>query len=145
MRFLALRSSSRDPGVRLLRIGVAALLFVHGVFRVVAGGVAPFGEFLTGQGIPLGFWVAALLTAVEIVGAPLLAAGMFVRALVLWFAVELLAGIAMVHAREGWFVVGGGRNGVEYSVALLLALLAVVVSDWWWGKQDAPADDKLGA
>ena len=37
MRVLALRSSSRDPGVRLLRIGVAALLFVHGVFRVVQG------------------------------------------------------------------------------------------------------------
>lgn len=137
MRVLALRSSSRDPGVRLLRIGVAALLFVHGVFRIVAGGVAPFGEFLTGQGVPLGFWVAALLTAVEVVGAPLLAAGVFLRPLALWFAVELVAGIAMVHAREGWFVVGGGRNGVEYSVALLLALLAIVVSEQWWEKRDA--------
>lgn len=135
MALLALRSSSRDPGMRLLRIGVAALLFVHGVFRMVKGGVAPFGEYLAGQGIPLGFWVAALLTAVEIVGAPLLAAGMFIRALALWFAVELIAGIVMVHAREGWFVVGGGRNGVEYSVALLLALFAVVVSEWWWEKQ----------
>ena len=137
MALLALRSSSRDPAVRLLRIGVAALLFVHGVFRVVKGGVAPFGEFLTGQGMPLGFWVAALLSAVEIVGAPLLAAGMFVRALVLWFAVELIAGIVLVHAREGWFVVGGGRNGVEYSVALLLALVTVVISEWWWEKRAA--------
>ena len=144
MSLLALRSSSRDPGVLLLRIGVAALLFVHGVFRVVKGGVVPFGEFLSGREIPLGFWVAALLTAVEIVGAPLLAAGMFVRVLVLWFAVELIAGIVLVHAREGWFVVGGGRNGVEYSVALLLALCAVVVSEWWWEKQAAAERPREG-
>ena len=41
-------------------------------------------------------------------------------------------GIVMVHAPNGWFVVGGGRNGAEYSVLLIVALLCV-------GAQHAPA------
>ncbi|NOT35288.1 MAG: hypothetical protein HOP12_14180 [Candidatus Eisenbacteria bacterium] len=30
-----------------------------------------------------------------------------------------------VHAKAGWFVVGAGRNGAEYSVLLIVALLCV--------------------
>ncbi len=33
-----------------------------------------------------------------------------------------------MHAKEGWFVVGVGRNGSEYSVLLIAALLAVIIS-----------------
>jgi putative oxidoreductase len=32
-------------------------------------------------------------------------------------------GILLVHRHDGWFVVGGGRNGVEYSVLLIAVLL----------------------
>lgn len=126
---------TRDPGIRILRAGVAALLFVHGVYRLVAGGVVGFGGFLDSVGIPFGFQVAALLTFVEIAAAPLLAFGIATRPIVLWFAAELLTGIALVHGREGWFVVGGGRNGVEFSVLLLIALFAIFWSDVWWSRQ----------
>ncbi len=34
-------------------------------------------------------------------------------------------GIVLVHAPAGWFVVGHGRNGMEYSVLLIAALLCV--------------------
>jgi putative oxidoreductase len=135
MRGMQIKALSRDPGILLLRFGVAALLFVHGVFRVVAGGVVPFGGFLDAKGIPWGTGVAALLTLIEIVGAPLLAIGLFTRPLIVWFALQLIAGIVLVHAREGWFVVGGGRNGVEYSVALILALIAIGLSERWWSRQ----------
>jgi putative oxidoreductase len=130
-----LKSFTRDPGIVLLRVGVAILLFIHGVFRVVDGGITPFGGFLDAKGIPLGVSVAWLLTVIELVGTPLLAFGLFTRPLVIWFAVELIAGIVLVHAREGWFVVGGGRNGVEYSVALVIALTAVGLSERWWNRQ----------
>jgi putative oxidoreductase len=40
--------------------------------------------------------------------------------------VILLAGIVTVHFKEGWFVVGGGRNGVEFSFVLIIVLLAIV-------------------
>lgn len=130
-----LKSFTRDPGIVLLRVGVAILLFIHGVYRVVDGGVAGFGGFLEAKGFAFGVAVAWILTVVELIGAPLLAFGLFTRALVIWFAIELAAGIVLVHAREGWFVVGGGRNGVEYSVLLLIALIAVALSDRWWSRQ----------
>jgi putative oxidoreductase len=120
---------ARDPGIRLLRWGVAGLLFVHGVYRVTTGGVTGFGEFLAGQGLPAGDIVAWVLTLIEIVGTPLLGAGIAVVPLCLWFSAELLAGILLVHRHAGWFVVGGGRNGVEYSLCLILALTACVLSD----------------
>lgn len=126
---MQLHAVSRDPGIRFLRISVAGLLFIHGVGRLLAGGVAPFGEFLNLVGIPLGLAVAWLLTIVEIVGCPLLAAGFFVRPLLLWLGIELIAGIALVHAREGWWVVGLGRNGVEYSVLLILAMIAIWIAE----------------
>jgi putative oxidoreductase len=44
-----------------------------------------------------------------------------------WFALELFAGIVLVHARDGWFVVGGGRNGMEYSVLLIVGLIATAL------------------
>ena len=107
-----------------LRVVVATLLLIHGAFRAATGGVAPFGEFLDGNHVPAGLAVAWGITAVEIVGGVALALGRWVRPLALWFAGQLVAGIVLVHGPEGWFVVGGGRNGMEYSVALIAMLLA---------------------
>jgi putative oxidoreductase len=38
----------------------------------------------------------------------------------------LIAGIIMIHGREGWFVVGGGRNGMEFNFLLIFALLTLI-------------------
>jgi len=35
-------------------------------------------------------------------------------------------GIVLVHFKEGWFVVGGGRNGWEYNFLLIFVLLAIL-------------------
>jgi hypothetical protein len=48
---------------------------------------------------------------------------------------QLLTGIALVHGREGWFVVSGGRNGVEFSVMPLIVLFAIFCRDVWWSKR----------
>ena len=93
------------------------------------GGVGGFGEFLSGQGFPAGELLAWGLTLFEIVGAPLLAVGVGVVPLALLFSAELVAGIVLVHRHAGWFVVGGGRNGVEYSLCLILALVACALSE----------------
>jgi putative oxidoreductase len=129
----------RLEAIDVVRILTAALLLVHGIARVSSGGVAPFGEFLAGQGFPAGRGIAWILTAVEIVGALLLIAGRFVPILCAWFIAELFAGIVMVHWKEGWFVVGGGRNGIEYSVLLIACLAAAAWDSLRRGRSPARA------
>jgi putative oxidoreductase len=109
----------------ILRITLAGLIAAHGWFRLLNGGVEPFGSWLQGQGIPFGFWVAAAITTVEILGSALLAFRRLVRPLCGLFAALYAMGILMLHAGEGWFVVGAGRNGAEYSVLLIVALFCV--------------------
>jgi len=117
--------SRHKMGWLILRITLACLIAAHGWFRFLNGGVEPFGVWLNGQGIPVGFWVAAAITAAEILGSALLAFGRMVRPLCGLFAALYAMGILMLHAGEGWFVVGAGRNGAEYSVLLIVALLCV--------------------
>lgn len=113
--------------ITTLRVTLGLLLTIHGVYRVFAGGVVPFGGFLGSEHIPFGVAVAWLITIVEVVGGPALILGVLVRPLCAWFALQLFAGIILVHARDGWFVVGGGRNGMEYSVLLIVALIATAL------------------
>jgi putative oxidoreductase len=37
-----------------------------------------------------------------------------------------VAGIAMIHYNEGWFVVGGGRNGMEFNFLLIASILTIM-------------------
>lgn len=115
--------SARIAG-HVLRAAPAAMMVIHGTYRVYDRGVGGFGEFLASQGVPLGVAVAWLLTIVEIAGGLTLIAGRFIAPLCIWFACEHVVGILTVHLQDGWFVVGGGRNGAEYSVLLLTCFLA---------------------
>lgn len=108
-----------------LRVLLAGLIAAHGWARLLAGGVAPFGKFLDAQGFPGGFYFAALVTAIEIFGSIALALGRAVAPLCALFAFIYIMGIVLVHAKAGWFVVGLGRNGAEYSVLLIACLIAV--------------------
>ena len=110
---------------KALRIILAATMIVHGAARTYAGGVEPFGLFLESQGIPASFYVAAGVTVFEIVGGFVLLAGFFIPPLSFAFALQLLCGIVLVHWKAGWFVVGLGRNGMEYSVLLILCFLLI--------------------
>jgi putative oxidoreductase len=111
----------------IVRVAVAVLLGIHGTYRALSGGASPFGEYLSSQGFPLGVALAWAITVFEMVGSILLGLGRHVRFVVPGFLLILVSGIAMVHARNGWFVVGGGRNGVEFSVLLIVCLVAVLV------------------
>jgi putative oxidoreductase len=115
----------RLSNLALLRWAVSLLLFIHGAARWWAGGVSPFGDFLTAQGFPFGLAIAVGVTGLELVGGALMAANRAVAWLAPAFALQLLIGIGLVHAPAGWFVVGLGRNGVEYSVLLVVCLLLI--------------------
>jgi putative oxidoreductase len=115
-------------GATLLRVAVASVFVIHGLARAVHAGVTPFGGYLSSSGFPAGPAIAWTLTIVEIVGGVALALGLLVRPLCAWFAAQIATGIAMVHGPVGWFVVGLGRNGAEYSVLILACLAAVALT-----------------
>ncbi|MCQ4167407.1 DoxX family protein [Tahibacter harae] len=109
----------------LLRLLLAGLIAAHGWARWYYGGITPFGTWLDGLGFPFGLGIATAVTVIEILGTPLYALGRLVPQLSLIYAAIYVMGIVLVHAPAGWFVVGLGRNGMEYSVLLIAALLAV--------------------
>jgi putative oxidoreductase len=116
-------------GLTVLRVAVACVFVVHGIARIVNGTVGGFGQFLGASGFPLGVAIAWTLTLVEVAGGVALALGFCVRPLAVWYAAEILTGIALVHWSEGWFVVGAGRGGMEYSVLIVACLAAVFLAD----------------
>ena len=113
----------------LLRVGTAAIMIVHGLARMRLGIVDDFGVVLGQWGFPAGPAVAWFITITEIVGGAALAAGYLVRPLAAWFIFQLAMGIYLIHGRIGWFVVGAGRNGMEFSVLLILCFVVLAVSN----------------
>lgn len=127
-RFLPSRYTE-NPGILVVRCVVALTMLIHGTYRTAVGSVAGFGGFFESLGLPFGVALAWILTVAEIVGALLLLARVAVVPIALWFAVELATGIVLVHWANGWFVVGGGTGGMEYSVLLIACFVALVLAD----------------
>ena len=114
-----------EGGLAFLRLATALILLVHPVSRLVNHSVPLFGEWLGTQGFTQGTAVAYAVTITELLcGGALLVRRGVVPACAGYIAI-LAMGIKMVHGPEGWFVVGGGRNGMEYSVLLIACLLGV--------------------
>lgn len=109
----------------ILRLTLAGLILAHGWHRFLDDGVVGFGGWLNSQGFVVGPAIAWTVTVLEMTAPVLLAIGRFVFPLSLMFSAIYAMGIALVHAKEGWFVVGPGRNGVEFSVLLIVTLLCV--------------------
>lgn len=117
----------RISSMLLIRVAVAAMFIIHGIARIVHDGVTPFGVFLDSRGFPVGLAWAWAVTLIEISGGALLALGRYSAPLAAYFIVQTALGIWLVHWTSGWFVVGLGRNGMEYSVLLIVCLTAVLI------------------
>lgn len=108
---------------------LAVLIGAHCFSRMYLGNVHEFGGWLSSQGVPFGVGAAWAVTIVEAIGTICVASGRFIRFAVPAHIAILVAGIVMVHGREGWFVVGGGRNGVEFSVLLIMGFVTIFLVD----------------
>lgn len=112
----------------VLRFTMAWVFLSHGITRVVTDRVAPFGRAFDAWGWPYGPYWAWGVTLWELVGGTLMLLGFKAWLVAPVFVVEMAFGIWLVHARHGWFVVGHGANGMEYSVTLIAALLALALT-----------------
>jgi len=114
----------------VLRITLAAVFFMHGIPSIFTGAVNNFGNlYLNEVGFaPIGLPLAWMIKLSHVACAVLLILNRYIRVAALITIPILVAGIIMIHAAEGWFVVGAGRNGVEFNVLLIgvLVYLAII-------------------
>lgn len=114
----------------VLRITLAAVFFMHGIPSIFTGAVNNFGNlYLNEAGFaPIGVPLAWMIKLSHVACAVLLILNRYIRVAALITIPILVAGIIMIHAAEGWFVVGAGRNGVEFNILLIgvLVYLAII-------------------
>ena len=115
--------------LQLLRISTALLFLAHAIVRIVNGTIPQFADFLTAKGFMMGFPLVWAITFFEIAGGMAMILGYFTKWFAFGFILMLLAGIAIIHAGFGWFVGEHGTGGMEYSVALIFALLTIAAAD----------------
>ena len=115
-------------GTLLLRIAVAIILLTHSVFGMFNNGINDFGNLYLNQigFAPFGVFLAWSIKLSHVVAAILLILNKYLKLAGFVTIFVLLMGIVLVHFKEGWFVVGGGRNGVEYNFLLIVVLLAIM-------------------
>lgn len=111
------------------RVMTAIFFMAHAIVRIINDTIPQFGSFLTSLGFPFGEGVVWLITGSEIIAGCLLIANLFVRIAASVLFVIVATGIGLIHAKLGWFVGEHGTGGSEYSVALMLILLLVMVVD----------------
>ena len=112
----------------LLRFAVAVIFAVHSVFTILDGSVNDFGKlYLNTVGFaPFGVVIAWAVKLTHLFSVPLLILNKFLKPVCIANMFILIMGIFMIHLKEGWFVVGGGRNGVEFNFLLIFALLTIM-------------------
>ncbi len=115
----------------ILRIALAIILLTHSLPGMFDGGVHAFGNLYLNQvGFsPVGVPLAWAIKISHVVCAILLLLNKYIKLAAIVTISVLVMGILLVHLKEGWFVVGGGRNGVEYNFLLICVLVFLMFPD----------------
>ena len=120
------RGVNPELGLAILRVVLGVIFIAHGAPSLF-GGMDGTAAFLASLGIPLpvvGAWAVRLL---EFVGGICLIGGFLVTPVALLLTVEMMAGIVLVHAARGFYVVGAQANGgIEFNLLLVASLLMLV-------------------
>ncbi len=112
----------------LLRFSAALILLIHAIPGMFNNGINDFGNLYLNQigFAPFGLYIAWAIKISHVIAAVLLLINKFVKLASIVTIFVLIMGIIMVHLQEGWFVVGGGRNGVEFNFLLICVLLTIM-------------------
>ncbi len=114
--------SPRTAGTDLLRLAICAILFTHGAYRLATGEYVGLGHLLHEDGFPDGVLLPILVCLAETAGTLLVALRLAVWPLIAVLSTIYITGIVLYHGPSGFFVVGPGENGWEYSALILVCL-----------------------
>jgi putative oxidoreductase len=136
MRFFIIFNSNNNTNIKpltmngtlLLRLAVALILLTHSIFGIFNNGINDFGNLYLNQigFAPFGVVIAWSIKLSHVVAAVLLILNKYIKLAGFVTIFVLIMGIILVHFQEGWFVVGGGRNGAEYNFLLIIVLVAIM-------------------
>lgn len=114
-----------ELGLTILRVVLGVIWIAHGVPKLT-GGIEGTEALFAQLGVPaplLAAWFVALL---ESLGGLLLLIGWLVTPVALLLSVEMLVGIIILHAPNGFYVIGSGHDGIEFSLLLIASMLALI-------------------
>jgi len=120
------RGVNPDLGLAILRVVVGVIFIAHGAPKIF-GGMEGSAGFFGSLGIPLPIVAAWMISLLEFLGGIALIAGFLVTPIALLLTTHMLIGILLVHAANGFYVVGPeAQGGVEFNLLLGASLLMLV-------------------
>ena len=105
----------------LLRFALMVIMIMHGIPSFIDMSVIDFGRFMEGWFGFLGIPMAILVKLIHVVSIPALLFNKYLKPLAVLNIIIFLMGIILLHWKQGWYVVGGGSEGVEYNFLLIFA------------------------
>lgn len=98
---------------------------MHSVISIFSGDVNDFGQiYLNGLGFnPVGIYIAWVVKLTHLLSVPLIWIDRWIKPVAVSNILIFIFGIYYVHWQNGWFVVGGGTNGIEFNVLLIFCFL----------------------
>jgi putative oxidoreductase len=120
------RGLNPELGLAILRVVLGVIFIAHGAPNMF-GGMEALQGFFAQLGIPLPAVTAWLIVLLEVFGGLMLIVGFLVAPIAALLAVHMVAGIIVVHARNGFYVIGHGQGGVEFNLILVVSLLMLIL------------------
>ncbi len=111
----------------LIKSVIVVILLSHSLVGMFDGGIQAFGELYLNQvGFsPIGVPLAWAIKLSHIAAAILILLNRYSKPAIIVTIFILISGIFIIHFKEGWFVVSGGRNGMEYNFLLIIVLVSI--------------------
>lgn len=115
-----------------IRSALSVILLMHSVVSIFSGDVNNFGHlYLDTVGFsPFGIYLAWTVKLIHLFSAFLIWYDPFVKAVSIFNIFIFILGIYLIHWRNGWYVVGGGTNGIEFNVLLICCFLQLICTDY---------------
>jgi putative oxidoreductase len=114
-----------ELGLTILRVVLGVIFIAHGLPKLT-GGIEGTAEFLGAVGIPAPIVAAWFIALLETLGGLMLLVGFFVTPVSLLLVIHMMTGIVLVHAPNGFYVIGPGAGGVEFNLLLVASLLVMM-------------------
>ncbi|MFW6088229.1 MAG: DoxX family protein [Gemmatimonadota bacterium] len=114
-----------ELGLTILRVVLGVVFIAHGLPKLT-GGIEGTAQFFGQLGIPAPLVAAWFIALLETLGGIALLIGLFVTPVALLLTAHMLTGLILVHASNGFYVIGPGTGGIEFNLVLAASLLAMV-------------------